>query len=343
MNAFGINYGKQTLAWKWYQKSQDYLTTECLDLKILTRALRNLPNLDNIHVDNESYSIGATEIMRNFGALNGEEITLDGLYTIPTLVSALAEASKSLRAFRLGSDDAGDLYNGSLLYLKNRTCSLRLPQLNIADKDASLASKALSKAFAGVSRESISKMFFNLDELEINNLTGLYTRQDEIRDITDGISQILKYASNLSQVDIGSIEATHFYPMGPPIWPELFSNRLYVDEPQQQRLRIVYLRHVKVTESDLTNFFKYNRNYLKTVDLSCMEIIEPGTWVSVLDELRQWEFPQMKTFTMSDCVKDEEDVSVKEYITKLSDVNPIAEYIESLKKEEDGDADKDED
>ena len=76
MNAFHLRYAKHTTAMNYYLDATRYLVKDKTGEKIMTRAFRRLPNLQNVEVAEARMRIGAAEIYQLFGQLDGQEVSL---------------------------------------------------------------------------------------------------------------------------------------------------------------------------------------------------------------------------------------------------------------------------
>ena len=79
------------------------LSKDGLDVQLLARALRNLPRLTAITVDDKNQHIGSQELIDAFGSFRPEDLlTCDGCGTLPVLMKGMAASGMVLRKFRLG-------------------------------------------------------------------------------------------------------------------------------------------------------------------------------------------------------------------------------------------------
>ncbi|MCJ1457003.1 hypothetical protein MMC28_007369 [Mycoblastus sanguinarius] len=172
LNSHAPSYGRHLSAYKSYMEAQKYLTKHAMDVKILSRALRGLPQLESIVVDPWNDHIGSTEIHHAFGTSRlGDFLTKDGLHALPVLIQALSALERKTRYFRIGEDE--ELwYNISRNSTPPNHLAASLPTASFPKYPARLSGHALARTFSTRDRYGYRAAFRELRTLEITEVVN---------------------------------------------------------------------------------------------------------------------------------------------------------------------------
>lgn len=106
-----LNLTKHMSAYRSYIQMQGRLSTNALDVTILSKAFSQLPSLETLQVDLSDFTIGAVELIQAFAAFKAEDLlTFNCRHTLPVLVKSLAVSGIKIKVFELGAD-ADRLYS----------------------------------------------------------------------------------------------------------------------------------------------------------------------------------------------------------------------------------------
>ena len=82
----------------------------------------------------------------------------------------------------------------------------------------------------------------------------------------------------------------------------------------------------------MVGFFSNHRLNIKDVELYSMDITD-GSWSEILTRLREFNFPQLKTFKICHCIDGIGEICVRDYIVHKMNVDPIQEALENQERE----------
>lgn len=109
-----LTLAKHMLAYRSCIEMQRLLSSNALDVTLLSKAFSQLPHLGTLHVDISATRIGSAELIHALATFKAEDlVTCDCRYTLPVLIEALAASAIKIKIFKLGS---GEGYPGSIIF-----------------------------------------------------------------------------------------------------------------------------------------------------------------------------------------------------------------------------------
>ena len=311
-----------------FRAGQSYLTANSLDVKILSHAFGKLPHFRSLVVDYFSNiaTIRLHKIFEIFGEHESKPplvgwdseyeptpycVACDGEYGLPALLKALANSGVSISTFRIGPSQALDPTWFDPDTMRDRFTSPRPFPVEDAEGTISLA---LQKTFRRRNENAYSKILRELRVLEVSE-TRLETPElKHVRRIINGIATIISWSSHIESITVRQFGIYNFDESETPLMSDLFQT------DHLKKLQKLKLESLNTTLPYLTLFFHRYGKQLKEIEFEGVIINDAeyidGKWSTALHRLRTIELP--------DLVKFEVDmVDVYDYITGLTDINPI--------------------
>ena len=299
--------------------AQNYLSENSQDKTILVRALRRLPQLNDITVAFLNEIIGAREIMSALSLLNGNEVTLDSEYTLPVLIEALSEAKREIKNFRLIPDQGKPLerYN-----LSRRDFNNNQPRFKyVSESPAMLTNKAFLNAFTN---DVGTKAFILVSGLRELNISGFRIDIDNLSGLPD-----LNTALKCMVVSSRRLETLR-------IWPRIYGivrgnlPRLQLSEILHYSINLSYLQQlelhlVEFSEPFLVGLLIQCSCSLKCVGFSNACLASNGSWSDILRQLRKVDWKVLDKFLLISCGGMQGFVYVQDYLKRITDKEPIPE------------------
>ena len=315
-------------------EAQDYLSKKSLDQKILVRALRHLPRLKNVTVVFDNEVIGAREIMSAFRLLNGNEVTLDSEYTLPVLVEALSESERTLDSFNLVSDDEHTLiewYSNSRRDFNHK----HQPRFKyVSESPANVTVKAFWNAFHEEStkiRQKVIHLMCRLREFTMGRMEMRCTNIFECDLWSHSLEPIVAFAFRLEVLTIRPRVSEALEEEN----QRLHLSSILHDSSSSNCLRYLTLEHVKSPEPLLVAMFTGSSGSLITVALIRVSITGSGSWSEVLRKSRTASFKVLDNFVLLDCVEAPNVVRAQNYLKRITEMDPIAEWNEKQNDDSD--------
>ena len=322
-NIFSLSFGKHVAAYKGYVEAQDYLSKKSQDTKILLRALRRLPRLNDVTVAFQNETIGAREIMSAFGLLNGDEVTFDSEYTLPVFIEALTESGRKFETFNLFNDEGSsmDLFSLSRILFNER----HEPRFRyISDPPKNVTPGAFCNAFLGhrsMIRHKVTTLMgglreFNMSGLEIdsNDLIGSHLW-------SDALEPIVAFSYLLEELIIAPLVSA---------MPGENTQRFYLSSilhgsADLRHLRHLELQYVESPEALLVKLLTRCSGSLLHVMLLYVRFTGGGSWSDVFRKARNAEFKVLCDFRLLNCGEGKGLVRAENYLKHITDKDPIDE------------------
>ena len=262
-----LRIGQHRAAYRAALEAQRYLTTDSLDLKILTRAFRRFPNLVKITYDPFNIVIGAREIIQNFGWLDAEHLlTCDDPHTLSTLLRALVESKVTISDFRFGFEEVFSSQNFAF-GVSEHSC-LDLP----ASRPKQITPRTINSAFSSPETQHSARIATKgIRTLEFSDIEA-ETSGEDVWILPSVIKDIIKRIDNLESIDIGEIPSRALY--GTISLEDL----LDIDSSYSlKHLKLAWLYVVDYLE--VVDFVHRHAETLTTVGLRSVELTN-GTYVT---------------------------------------------------------------
>ena len=208
--------------YKPYFGAQRYLSTNDLDVKTLSRAFSNLPQLETFCLDVWNYHTGSRELTGAFGSFRCDQLlTADGKYVLPVVIRALSQSRIKIKVFELGRNfhdetdghDLGHAHYPSSLSASDRESDSRYTKNRLrAIYPERLSPGALKRTFRHPNDEI--RRTAALSEIREFRIGQTFVeRRDDLNDkrkITNSIANILNYAPLLETIFLGEIDNSVF-------------------------------------------------------------------------------------------------------------------------------------
>ena len=308
-------------------EAQDYLAKKSQDSKILTRALRRLPQLQNVTVVFKNEVIGAREIMSAFGLLNGNEVTRDAEYTLSVLVETLRESDRKLNTFNLVYDDRPSFE----LFCRSRTIFNDRHETRfkyVSDSPANVTAKALWNAFRGDSNDIRLRAIQLMSGLREFNTSGLEIGCCDLFALncwSRSLEPILACAYGLEELSISPDVSR----AGGGDDKRLNLSYILRGSNRFTLLRHLTLQHIGSPEPLLVTLFTGCSRTLVTVALLYVHVSSRGSWSDVLRKSRKADFNVLSNFVLLHCGEVKDVVRAERYLKRITDKDPIAESSEN--------------
>ena len=115
-----LSWRKHMTAYKTYVGAQRYLNTNDLDIKTLSRAFSNLPQLEMFCLDVWNCHTGSRELSGAFGYFRCDQLlTADGKYVLPVVIRALSRSRIRVKVFELGRNFHDEIGGHDLWHAHN--------------------------------------------------------------------------------------------------------------------------------------------------------------------------------------------------------------------------------
>ena len=302
-------------AYESYIKAQRRLSTQGTDSRILIDGMKRLPHLSSVTVDFLNFSIGCSELMNAFGTLKaGFLLTYDCEHLLPLMFGAMVASKATVKNFKLGEheefrhDPSGGLGAKSSL----------LDPLNPAPttgrvRPRTISSEALFNTFYLADEPKGRKTLENLRTLEISSIETNFDHGGELGETMTAIRQIIRLSPSLEKVTLGEISDKASGEM-PSLIGVFGSKKL-------QHLQKLELHNFESGSHDMIDFFRRHAATLVEIRLGWMTC----DWSSLLTRLREVTFPQLKCFILNDCIDNEVDLEVQDYVLCKTEYDPVIE------------------
>ncbi|CAF9925142.1 hypothetical protein IMSHALPRED_006392 [Imshaugia aleurites] len=315
--------GEHMSAYRSYIEAQQLLSSNDLDVKILSRAFSLLSRVQVLHVDYDDTYIGSTELIHAFGTFRARDLlTCSGHHTLPVLLQALAASSLKVKVFELGSDITYT-YSSTDCRVGNysKGASLQRPQQSISEADFSypdgISILALSRTFCAENFDMCNNAFSGLRKLHVG---GIRVTQDDdatLSRIAAALRSLMQCALCIESVTLEEIWLYHHLEAVPQptmssVLPHGFNNIKQLD-----------VQYYETTAEFLCDFFGRHRTIVK-VDFYSVTITG-SNWSTALKQLRTLDLVLLEVFILSFHDSAGHDVQVQDYILKRTDKDPLVE------------------
>lgn len=315
-----------------YTEAQRLLALGDADVKVLARAFSQLRRLEILHVDYWDTAIGAEELMHAFGAFKAQDLLCqDCQYTLPTIMKALAASSVKIKMLNLGGDDGSDATHNILDSLGDYSAatSLARPRRPNSRNDHSypmrMSTQALSTTFCDENLNTCADALRDVRELHVGEIGVARDDPTSVSKVVASLCSLMESAPYLETITLDEISSYLFSDLRPAIDSVLPYHGL-------QKLKKLILNHYQTSVVSLSDFFRRHGNIIAHVHFDFVAITGVD-WSTALVQLRTLPFPQLETFMLSYCDKEEADLQVQDYILEKTDDDPIVARKERLERE----------
>ena len=325
-----LTMAKHMSAYRSYIEAQRLLSSEYVDVKVLTRAFSQLPRLEILHIDHWDTVIGSEEMIQAFGAFKAADLlSKDCQYTLPTLMKALAASSVKFKVFSLGGDAIEDTSILDNLADYSAAASLARPRApNSMDHYSypiGMSSQALSITFCGENLRTCRDALSDVRELHVGEINVERDDPITISRVTAALCSLIDSSTCLETVTLDEITSDFLS----DIRPALDIVLPYYPLEKVKKLR---LNHYQTTSLSLTNFFRRHGHTIVQVHFDFVSITG-GDWSAALVQLRALPLPRLETFVLSYCDEEEADLQVQDFVLKKTEIDPIVARKELLERE----------
>ncbi|KAG8530201.1 uncharacterized protein KY384_004701 [Bacidia gigantensis] len=297
-----------------YWDEQCSLTKDEQDLKFLIQAFKNLGNFTSLQIG--GCYVGGLEIASRLGKVDGDELLMDGRYTLTVLFKALCAASKPLTSLTLGNE-ADPPYNAERPWWE------MIPPVEVSamcfDKNSFLS------AFKVVPEDKRQAVFGSITELRMPDLNAYHQRLEPFESLMTAMRWIVQGCLHLETLDIGWLQKV--WGRGLPPQARFITSLIPFDRyGHLAGLKSIKLDHMKGTIMEIGVILCTKCETLENVELTSVFINSPNHWAQLLKCLKGYDFHRLQTFNMNDCFKFDsrgKSVSAVEYIRGVTDVNPM--------------------
>ena len=312
---------KHMSAYRSYIEAQRLLSLKDTDVKVLARALSQLPRLEILHVDDWDTAIGSGELIRAFGAFKaGDLLSSNCQYTLPTLMKALAASPVKFKVFKLGCDDDSSytsIAGGNGDY--SAAASLARPGLPLSKAGCSDAAKisaqALSTTFCRENWKTCEDALSDVRELKVGEISIIQDDPPDFSKVLPALRNLMQSAQCLETVTLDQIIS--FLPVDQrPIMQSVMPPRGLA------MVKKLSLSHYQTTAVALSDFFRRHRHTIVHVYFDFVGITG-SDWSTALVQLRNLHFSRLETFVLSCCDDQANDLQVQDYILRKTDEDPI--------------------
>ena len=296
-----------------FRAGQSYLAANSLDVKVLSHAFGKLPHFKSLVVDYFS-NIAAIRLYKIFGEFEWPHVVAyDSEYGLPVLLKALANSGVAISTFRMGPSQALDpTWSDPDTMLDRFIWTRPFPVLDPEEL-------ALQKTFGRRNKNACSEALRELRVLEVSE-TRLGTPElEQVKSIINGVATIISWGSHIESIAVRQFGIYNkFEDSETPLISCLFQT------DHLKKLQKLKLESLNTTLQYLTLFFRRHGKQLKEIELEGVnindgEVFEDDKWSTALYHLRTIEFPDLVTFEV-------DMVDVYDYITGLTDINPIDDF-----------------
>ncbi|KAL9630256.1 MAG: hypothetical protein Q9164_006512 [Protoblastenia rupestris] len=316
LNNSDLRLVKYESAYKGFLMAQDCLEEQGSDSKILTRALRQLPQICNIEVILQSNWIGAKEISQAFGTTHGEECEFYCEHTLPVLFQSLFDASRKLIYLRFTQNDFQD--KGANISKGDRSTHRRCYAPVNAHSIDTPSVAAMKDTFG--QKHNWTGCLEHLRVFEFRRYRILREHVLSQLEVVEVIKGMLENAPNLENLTLGALSTFG------DICPKIRLSRLLggIRLPKLTRFELHDL--VEERPEEISDFFTQHCSVLEEVNLHDLTTSAPNGWSHVLRIMRQAKFQKLRLFTLDGCIMDEEYLHVQDYLNHKTDKDPVVEY-----------------
>ena len=328
LSKYQLAMSKHMTAYAAYIEGQLFLSTDGLDVKILTKALSNLPGLKTFHVDHWDTFIGSDDLIFNFGVFKAEHLlSLDCQYTLPTLMKVLAASTVKIKVFHLGRDNYPeasildsfvDYSSATSLARPRRLHSPARPlrfNLRGYSYPTMMSSQAWWMTFADANLKTCTDALSDLRELKVGGINLTCEDAASVLRVVNALRRLMMVAPYLEAVTLNEISSDYFADQRPAMDSIIPYHGL-------RMVKKLSLDHYQTNVVSLSDFFRRHGHTIVHVHFSFVAI-SSGNWSTALAQLRNLPFPRLKTFVLSHCDGKEVDLQVQDYILKKTDVDPL--------------------
>ena len=330
-----LTMAKHMSAYRSYIEAQRLLSSNSLDVKILSRAFSQLSSLEILHVDYWNM-IGANEMNFAFGAFEVEDLLFcDYRQTLPVLIQALATSGIKIKVFKLGSDN--DSLPGSFSRHPedySTAASRAWPPLSTfmtrRSHPARIGSPALSDIFSdenvfGICRSALG----GVRELKVGEI---HFEGNDPADISGTVTALRNMMTSILRLETVTLERIWIpFRDDLPI-PTISSVMPRNITPELSHLKELNIHMYDADAVSLREIFRLHELSIVKVYFRFVDIVG-SNWSAALMQLRTLKFPRLEVFILDHCGEVEEfDLQVQDYILKKTDKDPIVEWIEWMEE-----------
>ena len=316
LNNSDLRLVKYESAYIGFLMAQDCLEEQGSDSKILTRALRQLPQICNIEVILQSNWIGAEEISQAFGTTHGGESENSCEHTLRVLFQSLFDASEKLIYLRFTQNDCQD--KGANISKGDRSTHRRCY--------ASVNAHSIDTPSVAAMRDTFGQKHNwtgCLEHLRVFEFRRYRILRENVRsqlEVAEVIKGMLENAPNLEDLTLGALSKFG------DNYPKIRFSRVLggIRLPKLTRVELHDL--VEEHPEEMADFFTQHRSVLEEVNLHDLTISGPNDWSHVLRIMRQANFQKLRLFTLDGCNMHEECLYVQDYLNDKTDKDPVVKY-----------------
>ena len=331
LGTLSLSLTKHIAAYKSYIEVQHRLTQKGEDLEILTWALSKLSHLETVNFSFCNASIGYHELTKAFGPFRaGDLLALDSDHLLPVVVRALSESQRKIKVFKLGKFNEWTEREISLGWAAHANLSDSRPTSYPKPRSTRALRIAFDPSYKGMGWKCA---FSELRELEITKLVVKEDSTASVSRVTDSINRLLISAPLLEVVSIGEIG----FPDTGNFRANLSSTSGCVRIGRTDHLRNLSLDCHESTDVQMLDVLKTHASTLKIVTFFRVFLIT-GDWVAVMKGLKKIKWPQLRKFLLHQCMHEEDvnAVYLRDYLTHMTDTDPVEEAREKWRKLQDG-------
>ncbi len=317
LGALSLSVLKHMTAYETYSQIQRRFTEGSLDIKILRWAFTKLLYLETINFDVACPFIGSKELIQAFGAFKAHDLlTYDSDYVFPVVVKALSEAETTIKTFNFEAYEWRKQKGVDLEHAAHKDPADSRP----SSYPERLWSLAFAKTFSNFAGDLNWKPAFNqLRELRIETLSLDYETIEGVSRIASSVQNLITAAPLLEEINIGELCPNN----NSAIWPNLGSA---LSKLKIGHLRKFNLQQFQFTDHAMLGFPSRHSQTLEDVHFTVVRLTS-GDWSSVLRQAKDSEWLCLRCFCLNDCLDNEvdDDLWVHNYLTRVTDVNPVEE------------------
>ena len=210
-----LTLAKHMSAYRSCIEMQRLLSSNALDVTLLSKAFSQLPHLETLHVNIWDTRIGSAELIHAFGTFMAEDLlNYDCRYTLPVLIKALAASVIEIKLFELDSDEGS--YNSiscSAGYYLTAASPIR-PRLAMLMDEYScpvrISTRALSETFCAENMHICQDALHNLRELTIGEIRVELDLPSEVSNAVTALRNLMQCAWGLEIVSLKRLWSPYF-------------------------------------------------------------------------------------------------------------------------------------
>ena len=292
-----LTLAKHMSAYRSCIEMQRPLSSNGLDVTILSRAFSQLPHLRILHVDVSDTRIGSAELIHAFGTFEAEDLlTYDCIHVLPVLIKALAASAIKIKVFKLGCDEGYSYSSISDMVGNYSTAASRvrpypsslLPYISCP---ARITSRALSETFCAENMHFCKDALRSMRELKVGRIR---VEGNQVSEAATALRSLVQCAWGLEVVELWfPLRFCSPRPTLGSVMPWYTFNKI----------KELHIHDYDINAAALRDIFHRNRHTIAKADFRYVAI-SGSDWSTALIQLRTLDLLRLEVFILTSFGKE---------------------------------------